>query len=638
MDDPNAADRKGKCYLAQPDDAAPLGPGFGPEADGDNVIVVNAASLEQPGAANAVDQPAAAHPPDSDPAWEIGTRPKPVQTKGFSALHKVAAEGDLDAVDRLIAQGHCVDVESDVWGTPLGIAVRHDRVDVARALIVAGADVDFDSGWISGEIPHISALHTAVARSSIGMVALLLDAGADASGLSTAAVCARIAAAVAAGAEPPQTPPEPRPSPLYLAAALGKLEMVKLLIDRGAPVDAPAVSGPGLTRRFLKKRGYCLAACDVLCPQVHQRFLDQPEYMYKEQWRPPLFGAASNGHLDVARYLVEVGAAVGKRPFSACCGLCSFGGTPVSAAADHGHGEVAKGLVAVGGPIEKPEFYCGACVPLCYGPTPLAMAAYSGHTNTVQGLAEVGASVDTRECCLLCCSAPVLIGAPLTTAFSKNRPEMAHTLINLGANLDTSMVTVYTPCCPGTSSTPLSLAVGTDNVETVHLALKSGADVKEHASKCCCPLALAYWSFDAPLTKAASQGNTEILELLLTAGADPLMESNLACCCPVSIDNAIGQAVDGSRYDMAKILLDNGADANQPFAVCGLPCFCCSLRVGSPLVYADLLPRLAQLLIDHDGKRKACQCEFFRLRNWLAICAPSRGRTGHDDSPDNLAI
>ena len=64
----------------------------------------------------------------------------------YDGLFRAAADGDVDAINRLVAEGAKLNARDGRKRTPLMVAAHQRQYDAARALIAAGANVDaFDA-------------------------------------------------------------------------------------------------------------------------------------------------------------------------------------------------------------------------------------------------------------------------------------------------------------------------------------------------------------------------------------------------------------------------------------------------------------------------------------------------------------
>ncbi len=126
------------------------------------------------------------------------------------------AEPNLNLVNDLIALGANLNWqdEDDFNRTPLHMAASRGKVEIARMLIDAGANVNVQNEY--GSTP----LHVAARRVEVEIARMLIDAGAyvdvqDKSGWT----------------------------PLHVAAIYGNVEIARMLIDAGARKDIPNNEG-----------------------------------------------------------------------------------------------------------------------------------------------------------------------------------------------------------------------------------------------------------------------------------------------------------------------------------------------------------------------------------------------------------
>lgn len=125
-------------------------------------------------------------------------------------LFEACAVGKFDAATLLIFQHpNSINEFSEDGFTPLGLACYFGHEDLAKFLVLKGADVNLASKNGFNVFP----IHSAVAANNIKITKMLLDAGAYPN------VCQKAGLA-----------------PLHTAAQLGNIELIILLLEHGAEV------------------------------------------------------------------------------------------------------------------------------------------------------------------------------------------------------------------------------------------------------------------------------------------------------------------------------------------------------------------------------------------------------------------
>lgn len=258
-------------------------------------------------------------------------------------------------------------------------AAERGRPQFVDAALAAGADIDATAGSLGN-----NALCAAASEGHRDIVLSLLERGADIHATGYADM-----------------------TPLHLAARDGRLEVVQLLLSRGAPkservlsdvlqVAAMSVSGTEAIREVLRQKRIDMAkpstggdnATARLIASAHDGDVDRVVAALADgadtnardsRGMEAMSWAALRGHTKIVDILAEHGADVNRPNRS--------GWPPIGQACGQGHPEVVRVLIARGADIN--QTFDG-------GRTPLMCAAFQGHEAVVAVLLEAGADAAAR--------------------------------------------------------------------------------------------------------------------------------------------------------------------------------------------------------------------------------------------------
>ena len=288
-------------------------------------------------------------------------------------------------------------------------------------------------------------------------------------------------------------------TPLHSACASGSLEIVKLLLDRGANIHEKEADG-GTALHIAAAEGNLkiteMLLLSVKCTSIHEK------NMYG---RTPLHWAARSGHSGVAQLLLDRGAIIDEKEVE--------GFTALHLAAANGHFEFAELMIANGANCHEKEVN---------GWTPLHWAARFGHFKFAQLLIENGANIQEEE----------FDGwTPLHLAAAKGHLDIAQLLIDKGGNIDAKN---------GNARTPLNWAARLRHLEIGQQILdKGGTNIHE--------VMVEGWT---PLHLAAAFGQLVIAKLLVEKGAN-LTEKNVYGSIPCQL------AARNGHLELAQLLKPN---------------------------------------------------------------------------------
>ena len=304
-------------------------------------------------------------------AWErqrtAEPRDKWLPPGGLTALHFAAREGCVDCVKVLVSSGADInDIDPDSH-TPLVIALMNGHLDVAAALIRSGADVNAADNV--GRTPLYAAvdLHTVPASnrpapreaddhaSSMEVVQMLLDKGANVNAALRAALPYRTKldrggdGVLGAGT-----------TPLLRAAKAGDTPVIKMLLDKGANPKAATRNG---VNAIMMAANVGTREEDMTGRNKTQKdAIETITLLVKAgtdvngadtQGRTAAHGAAMWGHTDVIKFLAANGAKLdvkdkrGLTALDTANGLA--GGFGFGGSASVVHDDTAKAIVELGG-------------------------------------------------------------------------------------------------------------------------------------------------------------------------------------------------------------------------------------------------------------------------------------------------
>ncbi len=443
---------------------------------------------------------------------------------GAQGIPLIAAlrQGHDDIVRSLAAhhrvRGHSLNLAAR--SLPLHIAIKEaPSANSLRRLLPLGFDIEAADPTLS------TPLQLAAAQGRVDMIDALVEMKAEVDGFG----------------KPPSgnemhAPREAGRTPLMLAAAAGHSEAVQRLIELGAD-----------TARRIDSQSLTAPSTDPLAKTGPEVRVGGPRLA--DEGCNALMLAAQAGHVDVVRVLLQAAPDLETANHD--------GDTAIVLANRQGHREVVDLLAGAGasviplGPSNLLAAVCAgdenAVAELLVAGVPadvvdedqrhgtrtaLHLAAEAGHHTIVEALLQAGAQVDT----------PILEGtAPfdrtaLHLAAANGHHEVARILLAHGAAVD-----AQTKAWDGPGETPLTMAAEAGHAEVIAVLAEAGAELTGPADS------------TPPLTTAAGAGHEAAVRELIQRGASVAAGDQ----------EALVEAANGGHLDVVGTLLEAGADANQ---------------------------------------------------------------------------
>ena len=472
----------------------------------------------------------------------------------------------------------CVDINAVEGGDgslkpflPLAVARGDHRI--IPFLVEAGAEIDAYDADLG------TALQLAVAREDVEAVQFLIDAGADIEG--PAGDFDFEEAWIAENYHLLRTP-------IQQASLAGKTEIVQILVNEGADVNAFQWEGYDYNTRFPWKeyRTHHWNSYD--------EFEDTP--YYEEIMMTPLQAAVFKRDPVMVRILLAAGACIDEK---------GHGDTPLQMAAALDDAKLVHILRRHGADVNAPAANDG-------GMTALQAAARAGSCKVVQEMLVSGSEINAV-------ANPIGGRTALQAAAESGNVELAKILIEAGANVNADASLINGRTC-------LQAAAEHKHVDMVLMLLNAGADVNGSAAETSGGLTAvqaALWPFDdnyeesyikdddkEPDVSRNEQYQDTILQALLDAGADlTALSSPQGSMIPIVV------AVDAGRPELVRLCLHGGADPNMSVG------WKTALGAAVNLESAELVI----LLIERGADVNAC-CEMYyptppygSLRLWSAL-------------------
>ncbi|KAL9133097.1 MAG: hypothetical protein Q9175_005728 [Cornicularia normoerica] len=287
-------------------------------------------------------------------------------------------------------------------------------------------------------------------------------------------------------------------SSLYYASGAGLLESVKMLLGKGADINAPGGEF-GSSLIFALTGGYT---------EIVQLLLEKGADINAQDavYGNALTAASTKGYTEIVQLLLKKGANINAQD--------AVYGNALTAASTKGYTEIVQLLLEKGADINAQDaVYENA----------LTAASTKGYIEIVQLLLEKGADINAQG---------ALYGNALTKASSGGHIEIVQLLLDNGADLNARSESRHDDA--------LLVAIGKGDEVLAQLLIENGADVTGR---------------DSPLAKASYHGLQRVVELVLDKNIHVDIQDEY-------YSRALAAATRGGQRKMVQILLDKGVVIN----------------------------------------------------------------------------
>lgn len=401
-------------------------------------------------------------------------------------LQAACAEGYTAAFERLLLWKADVTVRGGQFGNALNAAAYHGRADMVRAILEI-----IPPEYSAGPEKH-EAMRMAAGRGRREVVNLLLDQGTEVGPLDLSYPFRQQFGESESFA-----------TPLHAAANNGHLDVVKLLLERGADPNM---------KNDVEDTALQLAAFNGQFSIVVQLINEHADLEAYNKFRlTPLHRATVNGHDDVVNYIIRRGVNINARDVNDW--------TPLHWAARDRQMMVVKALVDHGADVN---------IQSKLGWTPLTLAFKCGSIEIVTFLLQNGATLQPTYSSL----------TPLHIAADSGSLDLVKLIIEIGADKDAQ---------DSNGGTPLHYAAYQRSLDVVELLLEHGARFKANVEG---------WT---PLHFAAEKAQLTMTARLLERGAD-INARTKGGRTPLHIAiQKKDEANEQQRLKVVKLLLEQGA-------------------------------------------------------------------------------